>query len=922
MRWQLLKCGGWLLGASLVAMGSGLQAQQTQDDTGETQSEQENEGIVVTGTLLGQREFGATPINVISREDIETQPRSSVGELLNLVPAFAGSAVFTDAQANGQSGAATINLRGLGPRATLVLLNGRRIVDSAEANNANTVAVDVSTILPAIMIERLEVLKDGASATYGADAVAGVVNFITRDDFEGVALDVTHNNLDGVSHEETVIGAIIGQRFGDVHFVAAADYMNRTSFDFRGYNEVDEFLTQNNFENGSLSSFGNPSSYRLIPGETYNASVPASSLPDRFIRDPLCEDESLGGPGPAGIAGFLGPPSNNNQICRTDLLLARDSIAASERINSYAAITIDASASLKLGVEGTFSKNELSRAGGFAFPVFGSILVPEENPGNTFGGDVLYRGRPNGPPSGEPFISLADTETWRITGWADGDIGASDWSWSANLTYSENSTVSSTRDTHVERLTNALVGLGGPDCDTVNGTPGVGDCQYFNPFGNAYLASEGDPQFNDPELVEYITPRAINFADSDLLVGTAVVRGSLFELPAGAVEVAVGYEYRDTSLSRTFNDLKLDGAFGFVSSEVPFSGSIDSHSGFFEAKAPIFEGFDLNLSGRYEDYDAYSSFNPKVGAFWTINDVLAVRASWGTSFRAPGLIQLFGTQTGTQQVNQPGFGILQPLLLTQPTPDLDPEEADVINAGLVLTPAPGLNIALDYWNIDFTGLIVLENAQDVVDDFVASGGVTNADRVTTLPGGEIVAIDVNWINASSLKTDGFDFSVNWDVDTAAIPGALSFFAGGSWTNSYDFKANANAPVVDGVGRTNDIAAGGSDFGIPEWRGNFGASWGLDGHFIQAVYRVTAGLTNDLIPDDDPRQDTSDDQRVDVLYSYSFEAGRSPITLRAGVNNLFNQLPPFQSGASFIPINAGSYDPRGRQFFLGLSVAYE
>lgn len=876
--------------------------------------------IVVTGSYLQSTIAQPAPVDRIDRDDLAAAPRGSIGEVLNLTPAFAANAVFIDSQANGQSGAATVNLRGIGTRGTLVLLNGRRVVDNAEPDRNLTLGVDINSMMPTIMIERVDVLKDGASALYGSDAVAGVLNFIARSRFEGFEADGGYTLIDGVNSEEYNLGAIAGVRFGSTHIVVAADYLRRDAFDYRRYPEVEAYLVANNYGNQTLTTFGNPGSFRLIPGETYNATVPAGAN-NRLVRDPLCGSAQLGGVGTAGIPRFLGPPGNNQQVCSSDQLLARDAIAASERVNAYAGVSHEFSDALTIGAEVGFSWNHLYRAGGYAFPVLSEEpLVPAANPGNPFGGAVQFRGRISGAPSNSPLITDIDSKTWRAVGFASGRLPFLDgWDWDASLTWGSNASRSGKRDTHLQRLRDALRGLGGPGCNPAMGTPGVGGCQYFNPFANSYLAAAGSPQANSQQLIDYLTPVALNIADTELFFGRLLVRGELFQLPAGPVRAAIGYEHRYQSLRSTYDDFTLRGEFAFVARQIPFFGSLRSNTVFTEVRAPITANLEVQGALRYESYANYNTLDPKIGLIFQPVPELTLRATYGTSFRAAGLIQTFGSAISSQQITQPGFGTFNPLLLTQPNPNLRPETADVLTAGATIAPTRHLRFSVDYWRIDFRDLVVLESAQAVVNAWAASGGMVNAGRITTL-GGQISSVAINFINASSLYTDGIDASVAFDFEPG-FGGRVDIGTQWTWTITYDYRQGPGLPISRGVGRTNDTSANSTGFAIPEFRGNITLVYAIDGHRFRVAVQHTSGLLNSLLPDSDARQDRSSDTRLDLGYSYGFKLAGADLTLRAGVNNVADERPPFLALPAFVPLAAGVYDPRGRTFHAGLTVGF-
>ena len=872
--------------------------------------------VTVTGSYIPRGVDTPSPVTIMTQQDLDNTPRTSLGEFFHLDPAFSGSEVFTSFGTGlGSSGSASVNLRGLGPRATLVLLNGRRSVYNSEPTRDGVVTFDINSLIPEIAIQRVEILKDGASAIYGSDAIAGVVNFITRDDFEGMEMKANWSRTDTAGQDERLISGIFGTGNDRSHIIVAVEYLDRDALNFVDFPDVYDWSVAN----GAYSNNLNPGSFRLIPGQTYNATVPAGpGAANRLVRDPLCGDSRLGPPERAGNPGFLGNSANNNQVCLVLNNLGRGAISASKRVNAYAKATYEVSNLLNLGLEAGFSHLRLARAGGYGYAE-PELLVPASNPGNTFGGDVMYRGSIFGPAigNGNEQIAQVRNETWRLAFLADGQISEmGNWRWSSNFTWSRNESLAQHPDTVVDRMAAALQGFGGANCDPTTGTAGVGDCSYFNPFASQYLASPGDPLYNDPDLVNYIRDTAYSISSSYMITYSAVVHGNLFDLPGGAAGIAIGYDYRKEQMRNDWDALTQGGGFAFASRSIPFNKSRDSNAAFFELSIPPIEHLEIDVAGRYEDYgNGVNKFVPKGSLLWTPLDNLFVRATAGKSFRAPDLLQSFGTNAGvTDSIDVPGFVTNSVRAVTSPNPGLKPEQATSYTAGVTWDIANNLTASLDWWRINFSDLTGQQDPNTVVAEYAATGA--HANQLIFDGSGQLIQLNLVFDNFSSIHTRGFDFSLAWNKDIGSI-GNISLSARGSWTTKYTYQVRSDLPVVDGLGHVNNNVT--VVFPMPKLKANFVAGWQNDGHYAQATLRYISGMLNDRVAVDSPLQTKAAYYQLDLLYSYTFEIAGGPLTLRASVNNVWDERPPLLNGVQ--PAIPGVYDIRGRVFSLGLSKAF-
>jgi iron complex outermembrane receptor protein len=874
----------------------------------------EDKDVVVTGSYLPQSGGTGSPVATIDLK--KEQPVTTLGELFLRQPEFNGNAVLSDPGANSQTGASFINLRGLGPNATLVLLNGVRQTVNSQPNTRGQYGVDSESLTPAIMLSRVEVVKDGASAIYGTDAVAGVVNFITDKKFTGFEMQGNLSQTEVGGQTEYTIGARIGGGGDRWHFVLGGEYVRRDPLDYYDYQRVVDYANQPGTL--TLSTFNNPGTYRPIAGQTYNGLIPAGTPTSQTFADPLCGDPSLGSGGVQGVLVTTGASTS----CRGNTQLGRSVLGGEDRVTMLATGTYEVSDYFKIDAQAGFTVKDLFRDGAYGLNVAFAPVVPESNPGNPFGGAVTFSGRVPGAASGMMLASPTYTQTYHGAISINGKLPVaalekSDWHYDVGIDFSENHSNAYQQDTVKTDLQNALNGLGGPNCNPATGTPGVGNCMYYNPFANSVHAAPGSPQYNSPDLMNWLLPAQNRDTTARLMTWHAIVRGNLFNLPGGPVAIAIGYEGRHESLRSTTDPVTHDGGWSFITQEFDFDAGRTYNAGFFEVRLPFIDQFEVQAAGRYEGYQGHSSFNPKIGFIGRPFSWISVRGTYGQSFQAPTLQSVYGT--GTSSVNGivfPGVNTVSTKAVVSPNPDLAPQKSKSYTAGIDLKPLPGLTLSTDFYKIDFTDLVGQETPQLLVNEYLATGA--NADRFVFDPTGtSLVTLYLHNINASSVITDGFDFSGSYTQHTGA--GIFNLAASATLIGRYDFQQSAGGTVIHAVGGSNQ---GTSIPALPRWKADASLTWSLGPSRAMLSMDYMSGLTNPAFTLDSPLQNTASYTTFDFSYSYSFKSVLGgPLTVQVGVDNLFDKLPPFQAGQQFYPLFSGVYDPRGRRYTLNIKKSF-
>lgn len=943
--------------------------------------EQELEQVVVTGSRIPQPNLeGTSPVSVISAQEVAIQGTTRVESLINNMPqAFADQGAGTS---NGASGTATVDLRGLGPDRTLVLMNGRRM----PAGSVQTVAPDLNQV-PAPLIERVEVLTGGASAVYGSDAVAGVVNFIMNDNFEGVQLDVNYNFnwhtqqndymqdlvasrgfagapgtvVDGNGYE---ISLLMGSNFAD-------DRGNATVY--VGYREIDAL--QQSERDFSACAIGANSA-----GDGYDCLGSGTSFPGRFIDLNTGRGWSMD-PDNGDVRPYVGARDsfNYNPYNYYQRPGERWSIAAFAHYD----VTDRATVYTELNFHDDDTVAQIAPSG-----LFG-LITPIS--------------------CSNPLLS----DEWVDTICTQNELGPDD---SADMFIFRRNVEGGGRQSQLRHTSyRGVIGLKGDINDTwsydVYGQYGtvIYKQVYANDFsrvrsaramdvvddgeGNAVCRSVLDG--SDPNCVPYdiwninVTPEALAYlqtpgfftGETTQTVVSASVAADLgdygIQMPTAnsGVGFAFGVDYRqegidsESDVAFSTNDL-----FGQGGATIGTTGSFNVTDIYGELRIPLVEDMfladtlTLNGSYRYSDYSTdISTDTYGIGLDWGPIESLKFRGTYQRAVRAPNIIELFAAQgtnlfgyrdpCGTDQNGQGPTATLEQCqrtgvtaaqygstLLVSPAgqynflqggnPDLQPEESDSYTVGLVWTPSwlDGFSMTVDYFNIKVEDVISIINPATSVNQCLQTGNPTFCDLIVrdqlgtiwALPEGYVIGTNVNLAN---WETSGIDINANYSMEIGSY-GSLGFNLVGTWLNSLEFED------IPGLGTYDCVGYWGFTCGDPnaEWRHKFRVTWtspwnfdvSLSWRYYDAVLQDTTDSNPLMTGDTDPIDRELDAQNyLDIAATWTvFEN----YTLRFGINNFTDEDPPitaitdpsFNGNGNTFP---NTYDALGRYVFMGLTAKF-
>ncbi len=852
------------------------------------------EEIVVTGSWI-RAGRGPSPVQTYSRADIQERGSASVARFLRTIPQNYNSAVpetaFFDATAltvgNTDLGfASSVNLRGVGADSTLTLLNGRRIAPSGGSAGAIT---DISMI-PLAAVERIEVLPDGASAIYGADAIGGVVNVILRDRYEGFETNLRYSNdMNGGVTGESSASLVGGFGSPRARLLGGLEY-----FDQETLHGTDRGLTSG-FDKRQFGGRDDRSIFVPEPGNVAAADgfLDALNRATDIFFDPV--------PVPAGQDGTALTPADFDAAALPNVGPNEFPFAVAPGERRYSGfLNGDLSLGGSLSAFVTALYTDRSVEFNTTSPSLFAVLVPAANPFNPFGEDVFVNYSMNREfPLGLPFkrensaMSLVGGLTGRLASIGRG----SGWVWETVLSRAEDEFAG---DIRLE------------DADAVSAALGQTDpATALNVFG--------DQGRNDPAIVADLIRVSNVSGTSRLSALGAKAEGPLLEMPGGALRAAVGAEYRDED-NEFQNDLLGD----------TFTGDRNVTALFAELRIPLLpkdragallERIDLSAAGRWEDYSDFGSrTSPKIG-FVVGGERAVLRGSWARSFKAPLLREVLKSGSEIDQfvfdTNAPGGPtfVIVPVLGGGGNPDLRAETADVLSLGTGFYWGAGQSARFElnagYFSIDFEDRVVQPSsdqlfqleAQDLLPPgLVVRDDAGNLERLVALP-----------LNFAATQVEGIDFSFTWR-QAVGQRDELSLAVAGVRYLGYENQIIAGQPIQDVLGT----------IGWPvEVNGHITLGWARGALSANLIGNYVDSYVNDL----DPVVFGTPD-RVDSWSTLDLNAQYAPenrdgwlegLRIGVGFDNLLDEEPPFVQGLL-------GYDPsrasvRGRSYFVELSYSF-
>lgn len=936
-------------------------AEEEEDDSDSVQQK-----VVVTGSLLRRDEYSsASPIQVITAETATVEGLIDAADIIQSQSVASGSTQingnFGGFVVEGGTGVNTVSLRGLGAQRTLVVFNGRRLGPSGVQGQVG--AVDLN-VIPTSAVQRVEILKDGASSIYGSDAVAGVVNVITRRSLDKPELNFSANLPYEGGGEQFAIDGAYGFNFDNGNAVVSASYQKLTDLSLR---DRDAFTCPQDYvydeKGGNRVDIIDPNT------GTYKCFNALSNVFDinagpRFIFDPAIGDFR---PRAAGNAGVAETPSNDPRELSTDV------IPETERMSLFATADYNLGWS-EFFADALYTNRKTDQTDFRQFFPWSGPTDPA-NPSQEYGFNNFAR-----PILLVPFDTDVDINYYSVTAGLRGDFGSSgflsDWTWETAAVYS-NSDADYNRDTiPLNRVVDPINGGAAVNVDNGDGTF---SCLYIEDQDFADNGYDGTlvpcpvtiDYFSTDFIFGNLSPEERDFLfekDSgntvyDQLTISGVVTGSLFSLPAGDLGLALGVEYREYELDDQPGFFSRNGAQWGLSSAGVTAGKDSVIEAFGEVEIPLLAGLPfaeeltLNLSGRVFEYDSYGSDSVyKAGLNYQVTPAVRLRATKGTSYRTPALYELFlGNQTSflgqtaidpcNFQDGGPQNANVRQNCLTQVPADyvpfgssalittgggagvLEAETSDAFTVGAIYTPTfADLSIAVDYFEIEVNDQIAQLGSGSIVSGCYASDTFPN-DPLCSLferdldPASptylQILTVNDSYVNINSQINRGLDITTRYEHEFDF--GDLIFDLQGTWTFEDDV-----------------LLFSGTDFDVDEFNGTIGdpdftANARLQ--FVRGDY--TFNWFTDFVS-----RTSNDEIYGGSLFTYRgtpnvyYKAYTEPYfthgisgqyrgddwRLTLGMSNIFDEDPPFVSVGG--PTRRGNaalvgtqYDYRGRSAFV-------
>ncbi len=886
--------------------------------------------ITVTGSNIPRvTTETASPVQVITRQEIDRTGKATIGEYLQTLTSDGAGSIpksFGTGFAGGGSG---ISLRGLGAASTLVLLNGRRMAPYGLADDGQKVFTDLS-VIPMDAVERVEVLKDGASAIYGSDAIAGVVNIILRNDFTGAIAKASYGmsgDSDGNARRGSLTAGIGSLAEDGFNAFISLDVSKTDGI------RISDRRNRKWIGNGDLSPYGYdrvaggqnfPLNGAITAGGTVAGNSPAGS-----IRDPLTGlYQSL--PGCAQFSSIT--PADPGGGCLWETQDFRSLSPSEEFGNLFARGTFALSDNFELYGEFGYSKKKTEFyntpsgvSGSWGYPGgpvnassgAGATVLGAAHPDNPLGANarLRYAAFDVG-----PRVTRNTNEFTRFLVGMKGTVG----DWDIDTAYLHSATQLVNERTGFLRYSHVRTALSDPN----------------SPVGWWRLGANAG--LNSQALYDYISPTIHANANTSLDMIDFKASRTLTELRGGPLGLAFGAEYRRQKAQldpQTYTDIGDIIGLGYSA----YKGTQKVTVGYVEMVAPVLPSLELSGAFRVDKYQGGDTAStPKLGVKWTPAEWIALRATYAEGFRAPGAAEagdggLAAFSTARDPVRCPG-GTPAPgataadcavnlAIITSANPNLKPEKSKSYTAGLVLDPTSTTTLTFDAWQIKRTNEI---NQGDTDQALAAGRGVRSDNDLPGIPNsGSLLAVSVDYINSAQTTVRGFDFDIRQRVPLGDYGKLVADL---QWTRINSFKRDDGAGAVYEYAGTHGNCDVTNCIGTPKDRLNLGLTWDMDRFSVSAIANYIGSLDNVAFKGDScanhftDGSDAPDGCKLPSFYSIDL-SGRWRVTdafeVFGSVQNLTDRIAPLDP----LTYGAVNYNPLhysgaiGRYYTLGAKYTF-
>ena len=833
----------------------------------------EIEEIVVTGTLLKNAESDLSPVQLINENDYKNFNITNIGEISKYLNVSSGSRFQTNGLEGVDQGMSSITLRGLDASATLLLLNSRRHTFSGTPSNNGNGYIDAN-IVPEIAIEKIEILKEGATSIYGSDAIAGVINFLTFKEFEGLRVKAGKQTTTNYNQDDNSFGILFGTKILDGKLVIGFNTLERSPLSASEIDGIAEL---------GLSGLGK--TFKVLGPDIVSSGLFAGAYPkvSQFVPDPNCEENG----------GVL-----DGSFCRF-LYGERFNIVNDEDHQKIYLNFSKETGVLKHNFHFISSKvnvNDNPQSPSYpALPFLSRNIEPGEG-GSPFNVPVVWYGRPLGSEFKSPF-SPKDIEQFNvnyslsflINQTTDADI---------SITVSEHSNDHFRPDIIDSRFLAAIKGNGGPDGNLT-----------WNIF---------DSTQNPKSLIDYVRGAEVSSKVADLISVDGIFNRKLKNL-----NLAYGFQLNKESLDIFYDEVSRaefdkDGKLVktadlfFLGGGINLSKSRTSNALFLEIEKSIQEALDLRVAARYESMKNESSFDPKISLKYNVADALTIRFSKGTAFSAPSMAQMYSSEINLGSVRDVNDSVFVRQASTG-NPNLKPATSTNSNIGLIFQ-RNDLRISIDVWEIEYEDRVEVESAQAILSSNPFGPSITRNEF------GDLIGVTTTYFNEDNTLVKGIDLQIQYLINLKQSNLSINLMG----TNLSDFKTpsltNQNL-MINRVGKFNFDT---HTFSLPKKRINSFVNWNFKDLSLSLNSRYLDGYINE-------RAITG----LGLTYGYSNQVksffvhdislnkklfvSSGQLDLRLYLSNIFDKSAPRLYDAPDFSFDTRLHDPRGR--ILGLNVEY-
>ena len=833
----------------------------------------EIEEIVITGTLLKDAESDLSPVQLINENDYKNFNITNIGEISKYLNVSSGSRFQTNALEGVDQGMSSITLRGLDASATLLLLNSRRHTFSGTPSNNGNGYIDAN-IVPEIAIEKIEILKEGATSIYGSDAIAGVINFLTFKEFEGLRVKAGKQTTTNYNQDDNSFGILFGTKILDGKLVIGFNSLERSPLSASEIDGIAEL---------GLSGLGK--TFKVLGPDIVSSGLFAGVYPkaSQFVPDPNCEEN--GGVLDGSFCRFLyGERFNivNDEDHQKIYLNFSKEMGVLKHNFHFISSKVDV--------------NDNPQSPSYpALPFLSRNIEPGEG-GSPFNVPVVWYGRPLGSEFKSPY-SPKDIEQFNvnyslsflINQTTDADI---------SITVSEHSNDHFRPDIIDSRFLAAIKGNGGPDGNLT-----------WNIF---------DSTQNPKSLIDYVRGAEVSSKVADLISVDGIFNRKLKNL-----NLAYGFQLNKESLDIYYDEVSRaefdkDGKLVktadlfFLGGGINLSKSRTSNALFLEIEKSIQEALDLRVAARYESMKNESSFDPKISLKYKVADALTIRFSKGTAFSAPSMAQMYSSEINLGSVRDVNDSVFVRQASTG-NPNLKPATSTNSNIGLIFQ-RNDLRISIDVWEIEYEDRVEVESAQAILSSNPFGPSITRNEF------GDLIGVTTTYFNEDNTLVKGIDLQIQYLINLKQSDLSINLMG----TNLSDFKTpsltNQNL-MINRVGKFNFDT---HTFSLPKKRINSFVNWNFKDLSLSLNSRYLDGYINE-------RAITG----LGLTYGYSNQVksffvhdislnkklfvSSGQLDLRLYLSNIFDKSAPRLYDAPDFSFDTRLHDPRGR--ILGLNVEY-